>query len=278
MHRHRYIKHPEFSGLGEIVWRYLQSDGNTIEELGENIDIKPNSPNSNFIDKAVWYTKAMLDKFVERELSLNLEDYGLDKSKNPLYKAIANEIGYLRRNKLIVDLRRTKKRNAGMGIWRLDESYQTAKIMAERDMKYENFSSYGHYNTTYVREKQNIFKEILLSQYGKCLFCEFDLRQWMIGAHIVPYDIMRKTDPINSMNPANGLLLCRLCDTAFEYGHLIVECDYRITKTKYLLEQKNPTVQSWLDNMNSNMSIDERVKYKPACKYLRHKKTLSPYT
>ncbi len=274
MHRQRYIKNPEFSGLGEVVWKYLQGGGSSIGEIYGNIDVKVNDINSDFINQPVWHTKSRLDRFVEHELNLDLKEYGDDKSRNPLYKAIANEIRHLRNKKLIVDLRRTEKRRAGIGIWRLADSIQAAKIMASRDMKNEDFGSHGHMGSIYVREKQNVFRNMLLQQYKSCLFCGFDLDMWMIGAHIVPFHTMRKEDPHNSMNPANGLLLCKMCDVAFEYGHIMVERDYRITITDYLLKQHRPAIKSWLDNIMPEMCISEYVEYKPSTKYLKWKKEI----
>ena len=274
MHRQRYTKNPEFNGLGEIVWKYLHNEGGTIEEIHGSIDVNANKINSDFINRPVWHSKSRLDRFVEKELNLDLRDYGDDKSRNPLYKAVANEIRHLRRNKLIVDLRRTEKRRAGVGTWRLADSTQAAKIIASRDMKNEDFGSHGHMGSIYVREKQNEFRNILLRQYGRCLFCGFDLDMWMIGAHIVPFHTMRKEDPYNSMNPTNGLLLCKMFDVAFEHGHIMVERDYRITITDYLLKQPRPAIKSWLDNIMPEMCIGEDAVYKPSTKYLEWKKEI----
>ncbi len=274
MHRTRYSKNPEFSGLGETVWKYLHGQGSTVGNILGTKDVEFSRINSDFVNRPVWYTKRDLDGFVERELNLNIRDYGTDMSKNQLYKAIANEIRYLRRSKLIVDLRRTEKRKAGIGIWRLADHAEAARIIAYYDMKGKDFGSNGHMGSAYVRAKQNEFRNILLHQYEQCLFCKFNLDRWMVGAHIVPYNTMREKDPRNAMHPSNGLLLCRMCDTAFEYGHVTVEEDYNITVSDYLSKHKTPAVRSWIDNIGTELNIRVDVSYKPDPKYLRWKKDL----
>ena len=60
--------------------------------------------NQELKEKPIWHNKSNLDEFVARSLGLNLDDYGKDKGKNKLYKAIANEVGRLRRKGIIIGL------------------------------------------------------------------------------------------------------------------------------------------------------------------------------
>lgn len=270
--RQRYVKHPEFNGLGEIVWKYLNSEGRIASEIMRSHNQKLNPTNNDHLKQPVWHTKTELDKFVEKNLHLRLSDYGKDLSRNPLYKAIAGEIRYFRKKGIIVDLYQTES-NFNKGIWRLADN-SAVKSLVSDEMAARNFHSSGELTTVFVREKQREFKKILFNQYHVCLFCKFNLEKWMRGAHIVPYNWMRKHDPHNSMNPENGLLLCSACDVAFEHGYILVEKDYGITITEHLQESRNTAVRSWLENIQTEMCIDKDILYRPNVEYLKRKKIL----
>lgn len=272
MHRKRYVKYPEFNGLGEVVLKYLETPGETIQQmLGSKKDgIHPD--NLDFVDKPVWHNKGDLDRFVQKELNLRMEDYGTGK-KNPLYQAVAKEISYLRKNDVIVDLLHNPRINLHKGKWRLARKLDdVAKTRAVEEMCVGNFYSQGIETTVFVREKRDQFRKYLLERDCRCLFCKFDLKQWMIGAHIVPYSTMRREDPNNSMNPSNGLLLCRTCDVAFEYGYILVESDYGITVTDRLRDVREDSVKSWLSSVRSELCINKNARCNPDRKYLEEKK------
>ena len=96
----------------------------------------------------------------------------------------------------------------------------------------------------------------------------------MIGAHIVPYFEMRRRDADNSMNPVNGLLLCKLCDVAFERGSITVEEDLGIVISEYLQEQNNPAIKSWIDFIHPEIRLKKNAKYPPDPRYLKWKRKL----
>ena len=262
--------------MGEAVWKYFHNtSGSTIKEICGHTDVKSSPINSEFIDKSVWYTKSALDRFVENELNLQLVDYGSDMSENALYKAVAAEIRSLRCKELIVDLRRTKKKNKGVGIWRINGMTSIVPILAARDMRKEDYSSRGQLHEVFAREKQNIFREKLMREYNKkCIFCKFDLENYMIGAHIVPYSKMQKEDPTNVMNPSNGLLLCRMCDYAFELCDIILQDDLGVELSYTIQDSSNDTVKKWRESIVPEIQIKNNARYPPDTRYIQWKREL----
>ena len=270
---HTYRVHPEFTGLEKYVWEGLNQIGSTISNISPNKAGKGHPNNKKDQEEPIWHNKSEIDQFVAKSLNLKLDDYGHDMSINPLYKAIANEIRVLRKRKILIDWYTIKAKNSGMGIWRLDKTKleQFLYNKASSEMKQKNFHASGLPTQVYVRAKQNVFRSVLLKEYQKCMFCKFRLSDYMIGAHIVPYSVMRTTDPKNSMNPTNGLLLCRLCDVAFERGSILVEKDLGITVNKNLREQTDTRVQSWISCILPEMSIPHNANYPPNPEYIAKK-------
>ncbi len=275
---HKYSKHPEFTNLEKFVWQGLNDIGRTMSNIKKQEDktLDDNFKDNASINEPIWHTKSELDKYVAQRLGLKLETYGKDKSKNDLYKAIANAIGTLRKSNILIDGSRNKTRDTGRGLWRLDktklEGFESNN--ATREMKNKDYYSYGTVSPVYQRHKQNAFRKILFKEYCQCAFCRFAIPDYMIGAHIVPYMVMQKEDAANAMNPVNGLLLCRFCDVAFERGSITLEHDYEITISEYLHKQKNSIVKSWIKSIPDELEIKKDADYPPDPKYLKWKKKL----
>ena len=272
---HQYKKNPEFMNLEKFVWEGLNDIGRSIPQIknDDNREIVDMPVHRKFKDKPIWHSKSELDQFVARRLNLKLEDYGLDLGKNQLYKAIANEVGRLRRADILVDWRRGNVRNTGMGVWHLDktklEKYVYKK--ASNEIKNKNFHSSGEQHLVFVRQKQYVFKRELISEYGKCVLCSFKIPEYMIGAHIVPYSVMREKDANNAMNPSNGLLLCRFCDVAFDRGSIMIKRDYGITIKDHLRDRREDIVKSWLEHIPGELQIKDNARYPPDPRYLKWK-------
>lgn len=275
---HQYRKNPEFNGLEAFVWEYLNQIGMTIPQIekSENRKYAGDRGQQESKDEPIWHNKAGLDDFVARSLNLRLDDYGRDKSTNPLYKAIANEISGLRKDRILIDWQKVKRRSTGMGVWRLDkkEILGFAHKRVKEEMENRNYYSSGTQQMIFVRQKQNVFREELLNEYSRCVFCGFRLPRYLVGAHIVPYNIMRVKDAENSMNPTNGLLLCKMCDTAFEYGSITVEEDLGIEVSEHLKEEPSVQAKSWVNLIDSEIRLGKDPAYPPAPKYLKWKKKL----
>lgn len=271
-HAHIYKKFPEFNILPELVWQGLNQPGSAISEIEKTLT-RGSQDQQIFKNNKVWHSKPQIDKYVEQHSKLRFKDYKPGKSKNELYKAIANEISLLRKNGYIKDWSASNIRD---GVWRLDsdklDKYTEAK--ARQEMRERNFHAVLVETTVYVRAKQMEFRKILLNQYHKCLFCGFTLERYVVASHIVPYYIMRTRHPGDAMNPIDGLLLCRLCDVAFEHGSIILEPDYEISIESELQNVENKTIKSWLGNISKKIEIDSGVEYQPSPSYLKEKKLL----
>ena len=105
------------------------------------------------------------------------------------------------------------------------------------------------------------------------MFCEFEIECYLRAAHIVPFALIQEHDPENSVNSTNGLLLCALCDIAFEVGDIFVNEEYEIIETDELLAsgEKNLTINSWISNIKDKLKINPLSKFKPDIKYLKWK-------
>jgi hypothetical protein len=83
---------------------------------------------------------------------------------------------------------------------------------------------------------------------------------------------MRQEDPSNAMNPSDGLLLCRLCDKAFEDDDIQVMENCEIIVSKRLTgEAADPALRSWCGCIHQKIPIKPNSEYRPSEKYLRRK-------
>jgi len=163
------------------------------------------------------------------------------------------------------------------------EERVVAKIT--RQIEKKDYSSKGKETTVKVRRFGDYFKRMLMIQYdSRCAFCNMGTfshsggAQPLVGAHIVPKAVMDKYDPKNAMNPVDGLLLCELCDIAFEYGHITVDAKYRISISNNLRqkanEKANKVLKSWIKNIRKKISLKKNSPHNPKTKYLKKKMKL----
>jgi predicted restriction endonuclease len=82
---------------------------------------------------------------------------------------------------------------------------------------------------------------------------------------------MRKEDPQNAMNPSDGILLCKLCDIAFERGDISLQENLQIVISEKLKNSKNNTVKSWLSEIHNIIPINSESKFKPHLKFIQRK-------
>jgi len=147
-----------------------------------------------------------------------------------------------------------------------------ASTYANDEISRGDWSAQGSISSVYTRAKQGKFKEILLQEYdNKCAFCEFNEPEYLIGAHIVPLHIMRKVDPNNAMNPADGILLCKLCDIAFENGDILLQTNHEIKISEKLTKSENSSVTLWLSKINSKIPIKSDSKFTPKVEFIQKK-------
>ncbi|MDI1495676.1 MAG: HNH endonuclease [Cenarchaeum symbiont of Oopsacas minuta] len=268
---HKHIVNPEFQDLEKYVWECLNRIGRSISEIerNEKKSVLDSPQHMQYRDKPIWHTKEEIDEYVAMELRLKLDDYGKRKSSNSLYKAIANAIGDLRRYGILVDWKKIHSRNTGMGVWMLDKTKLEKFVLdkTKKEIEIENFRAIGSEFTIHARYKQRAFRETLFSEYKKCSLCGFEIPEYLIGAHIVPYSVMREKDADNAMNPSNGLLLCRFCDVAFENGSIRIMRDLGVIINDVLREHESQIVRSWLEPIPVELRIRKNAKYPPNPKY-----------
>jgi len=84
-----------------------------------------------------------------------------------------------------------------------------------------------------IRKGQHKFKNKLLKKYKKCLLCDIDKRELLIGSHIKPW---KKSNNKERLDVHNGLLLCPLHDKLFDLGFISFGLDGNIIISKRIKE------------------------------------------
>lgn len=261
-----------FKKIPEIVWLGLRQDQKSISELEKERGTLIGDPVQNELrDRAVWQNKRDIDVFVANKLNIDIDVYGTKTRSNAIYNKVVNVISDLRLNGKIIDWRYGYPR---YGIWRLASSTEKREIV---NFKNGNFSSPPKRTSVAGRTKQTQFRNKLLISFNHCLFCEFRVDTYLRAAHIVPFVEMQKCEPENTMNPKNGLLLCTLCDIAFERGDITVDEDYHVCPTKELktMNESTTTNDCWLSKMDGNLRIKDPSKLIPDTRYLKWKMKLN---
>ncbi len=264
----------KFKDIEKTVWEGLHKEAKSINQLEEERreEYVGDSEQVEFKTKSIWHNKIDLDIFVGKKLNLNPKKWGEDKSKNTFYKRVANAISKLRNEGEIVDWKYGLPR---YGIWRLTNDEETQKISSFEN---EDYSCPVLKLSVVGRTKQEKFRKELLKEYeGKCIFCGFGNDAYLRAAHIVPFAEMQENEPENAVNPANGLLLCALCDIAFEKGDIKVGEDYQIIQTDKLLKsaETNLTIGTWISNIKDRLEIKSACKFKPDVKFIKWKNELN---
>jgi hypothetical protein len=260
----------KFKDIGKMVREGFDEEAKSINQLEDerSEEYVGDSEQEKFKTRNIWHNKVDLDIFVAEKLNLNPEKWGKDKSKNTFYKRVANAISKLRNEGEIVDWKFGLPRH---GIWRLANNEETQEISSFENNDY----SCPVLKTSVVgRTKQEKFRKELIKEYDcKCVFCGFGNESYLRAAHIVPFAEMQENEPENAVNPANGLLLCALCDIAFEKGDIMVGEGLQIIQTDKLLKsaEKNNTIAAWILNIKEKVDIKSSSKFRPGLKFLKWK-------
>ncbi len=148
----------------------------------------------------------------------------------------------------------------------------SAEKFIEDKISNNDFSAPDSLITTTARIGQQKFRKFLMPLYnGSCAFCGFNIESFLIASHIVPHS----EDHNNRLNPRNGLLLCRMCDNAFERGLIKLSPSLRISKHPKLTEKSNSVaVNSWLCNIKSKVESIQKD-YSPHPKFIRKRNQIS---
>ncbi len=149
-----------------------------------------------------------------------------------------------------------------------------ARSLVEHEVKKGDYSSRGEKTTTLGRQKMKFFRDELLKEYGnKCAICNLGIENYLIAAHIVKFSEMQKTDPDNAMNPSDGILLCRLCDIAFENGDIRLNTDFSIEVSNNLINKSHHdnSLKSWLSQLKKQINPTGNSGHPPGFKFIKEK-------
>lgn len=154
-----------------------------------------------------------------------------------------------------------------------------AYARAQREADVGDYSCPGTLVSTLGRQKTKLFREKLFHEYDRrCAFCGLSVESLLVSSHIVALKIMREKDPQNAMNPSDGLLLCKLCDKAFEDGDIQVTATGKIIiSSKLAQETSDRALNSWRSCIADQISIKQDSKHRPN-EYLRWKLRLEQHT
>ncbi len=162
---------------------------------------------------------------------------------------------------------------------KLDMKLEQVIKTVTKQIEKNNYSSKGKETTIRARQFSAWFRDQLLTQYdSKCALCGFSSKPYLVGAHIVPKSVMDKIEPKNAMNPRDGILLCKLCDIAFEHGHIIIDKKYNIKVSDALKskskEDSNEVMSRWIESIKKKIVIKKNARWNPSSKYLDQKAIL----
>jgi len=138
-------------------------------------------------------------------------------------------------------------------------SYESEKLLAgmtgkqieeTADINKEELPKQGKEREAIVRIRinQNFFRMAVLAAYDtKCCITELTIPELLNASHIKPW----AKDPLNRVNPRNGLCLNVLHDRAFDRGLITITPEYKI-KTSRLLDKFriNRPVKDYLTRYN----------------------------
>lgn len=93
-----------------------------------------------------------------------------------------------------------------------------------------------------TRVNQSLFRKMVLAAYDNaCCITGISAPALLVASHISPWS----EDPLNRLNPSNGLCLNALHDKAFDRGLLTVDAETFVVKVSSLLkEEKSSFAQS----------------------------------
>ncbi|WP_104748094.1 HNH endonuclease [Helicobacter cetorum] len=101
----------------------------------------------------------------------------------------------------------------------------------ELETEDDDFSSTMRESLIKTRVNQNLFRKIILANYGgKCAISNMAIPNLLVASHIIPW----AKDEKNRLNPANGICLNALYDRAYDSGLLSIDLSYKIVLSSQL--------------------------------------------
>jgi putative restriction endonuclease len=120
--------------------------------------------------------------------------------------------------------------------------------------------------TIKARKRQAFFRKSVLSAYDyKCCITGLEYPKLLIASHIKPW----KSDPLNRLNPYNGLCLSALHDRAFDLGLITVNNQFRVKISPAIKNIENLFFKAaMLDYEDSLLKLPD--KFRPNIEFLHY--------
>ena len=129
-----------------------------------------------------------------------------------------------------------------------------------------DYSSTDSIATTKVRVGQRFFRRAVLSAYdNRCCITGLATPALLVASHIVPW----RDDPLNRVNPRNGLLLSALHDKAFDAGLITINDDLTVRVSDKISTANNPFFSFSIGTYNGK-TIRVPEKFSPDTNFLAH--------
>ena len=149
-------------------------------------------------------------------------------------------------------------------IWKSEELRKKYNIDLDDESDY---SAENREITSKARIGQQIFRKMILANYGKCAICGIEHNTLLIASHILPW----ADHPHDRLNPRNGICLCALHDKAFDGKLLNINSDYTIGLSEGLYQFDH---SNWFDSFFGRY-IDKQIllpdKFYPDREFLRER-------
>lgn len=257
--------------IKKLVEEELENDGYTISELEKKfrktfILDKEQKPKRN---EKRWHKKENFDKVLADKLGIKEDDFPKHVGGNNLFSAtIARSISILRKKGKIID---AKYGHPRYGIWRKSLPNEEKAIMEFRKGDY----SWPENDPIAQKIKNREFTNKLLKNYErKCCVCKFKDQENLSAVNILDYEIMKDYEPINFLNPSNGLLMCGVCENAFLNNIIKITESGDIVKTKKFIQLNEYHLDEWKKRIENNTEIFFPKKDFPDKRFLKFKMKL----
>jgi hypothetical protein len=254
--------------IPQTLFKELNGEGESIPELEKKIEQpfimdKEQEKNKN---KKFWHKKEIMNKKIVQILNFDFNSWPEDKQVD-FVKKIAKHVSNLRKRGEILDLKYGYPR---YGVWRVTTDDEKKAILGFKNGDYScSVEDPDIIQETKMRQMINTLLDIY---QRKCCVCHVKDQQNLNATPIIPNHIMRKMEPKNILNPTNRLLLCSLCEKAFNEKIITVDDLYNLNKTrKFLLIKEKTYLKKWIMKIENISKISVPSKFYPDKKYLNLK-------
>ena len=130
----------------------------------------------------------------------------------------------------------------------------------------ENFKGETKIREVKTRVNQNIFRQIVLSNYNrKCAITGIDLPDLLVASHIIPWSKNEK----ERLNPENGICLSALYDRAYDKGLIGITEKYQIILSSELKTKEKKGFYPLIFGSLNGLALQLPQKYLPKKEFLQ---------